>query len=483
MSGGRLMGESRLLAALVQQSNVLRIVHARVDAWVFAFRVELAGDLLEQLHVAAQVKAEHGACEVNWGTLSGALTYAGQGRWLIANARYSVLVQPRAPGAKKLADGTFEAGWTIEVKWFAQGSADLDPAMVYPITCDLAVGLGHVHEARLRRIDLAADVMGYDLRDEDAKRFVKRPRARLSEYAFAKEHDEDGNDASAALEKESLKDIGDEKIVRHWVSKITGFTVCPGGMLMARVYDKCAHLQLLKDATRDAEHARWTEGGWDGESPVTRVEFQLRGDVLAEFGIRNPQDPHDPVTKKRFDGVHCAFDRIWRTCLKWLSLRIEDPEVEQRTRWKLDPRWAELENAHFVAPAHETHGRLRVRGGATVEMAFGCVLSVVAQRDLLEVMRLEAPKSEEDAAARVHAHMAELCTRKSAIASTYFIDKLGAFEALRHIAIRQNATRMRLSDPLRPARALAPALALERRKRIDSDWRQRFADAEAFAVA
>lgn len=442
----------------------LKVVHARVDAWVFAFRVELEPDLLAELERAAQLKCgdHHGSAAVEWGPLVGELTYAGDGKFIVANARYKVVIVPGASGGERQPDGTRQAGWTVKLEWYAQGSADLRPSTVYRVTREFAEGLGLVYAAATRRIDFCSDVAGYELDKDDAEKFV-RPSwsAGLSEHAFADSVDSNGNSLGEALGKEAPETHAPSKTVRHWLSKITGFTVCPGGTVMARIYDKVTHCKLLKEDTRAKEEERWREGGWDGESPVTRVEFQLRGECLKEFGVRNPDRLFDPETHRVFASWDDVVDRMWRACLGWLSLRnLDHKRAARRT---LDPRWAVLATARFVREADAPHARKRVRSGATVEQAFGSDLSVLGADGELDRLDVNPPLDEDEAAVRLRLVIADVMARAGVTFAGHFEKKWGgAIGALRHVAIVNNAKRAKFIDVLAktqpPARA-APVAA------------------------
>jgi len=57
--------------------------------------------------------------------------------------------------------------------------------------------------------------------------------------------------------------------------------------LMGRIYDKSAELALPgREEKLSIERERWRLGGWNGSEAVTRVEFQHRGEYLAEIGLR-----------------------------------------------------------------------------------------------------------------------------------------------------------------------------------------------------
>ena len=441
--------------------NERRVVQARVAAYTGAGRVELEPELLRVLEHAAGVKnvARHGAATVEFRRLLGALTYAQNGKFNITNARYRVMIQPKATGGRALPGGEREAGWTVEVVWYAQGAADLAPSTVYETTRELAGDFGKVYEARTRRLDLAADVVGYDLRPEDAERF-KRPSwsAKVSDFPFAARAGDGANDEAEALEKDA-PDTVERGVVRHWLRKVTGFTVCPGGLLMARIYDKTTHLKLLKEETRKAEEERWREGGWQGpDEAVTRVEFQIRGEALKEFGVRDPDRMWDLETRQRFASLDDVVDRIWRACLSWVELR--DDRHERIARCDVDPRWRVLSTARFQRDASAPQSRRRLRGGVSVEQAMGAVLSVLGARELLTEIPEDVPPGDTAAhAERLQEILAAMFALAGRTVAEHFAAKWTPYGAIKHVAIINRAARARCYDPLAKAAAERAAAA------------------------
>ncbi len=99
------------------------------------------------------------------------------------------------------------------------------------------------------RVDLYADVQGWELEETDGRRFVSRARKRTTRT--------DGR-------------------------RLTGFVFGEGGPLLARVYDKTAEIGRVGESWLPE---RWGERA--DERPVWRVELQYRRRVLAEFGARS----------------------------------------------------------------------------------------------------------------------------------------------------------------------------------------------------
>jgi hypothetical protein len=145
-------------------------------------------------------------------------------------------------------------------------------------------------ELVVSRVDVYADVQGWELSEADGRRFVSRARKRTS-YTVGR--------------------------------RLTGFVFGEGGPLLARVYDKTAEIG------RDGEgwlSERWGERGDDG--PVWRVEFQVRRRVLAEYGVRSPHEVLGVVQNLWADGTR-----------EWLTLRRPTAAAEG-WRWPLDETWA-----------------------------------------------------------------------------------------------------------------------------------------------
>jgi hypothetical protein len=94
---------------------------------------------------------------------------------------------------------------------------------------------------------------------------------------------------------------------------------------VARLYDKTLEIAHSgKGWMREA----WTDR-LDPSSPVWRLEFQLRREVLAECSLTAPED------------VLAHRQNLWAYAMQWLSLR-EPTFGVTRTRWPVADVWSHL---------------------------------------------------------------------------------------------------------------------------------------------
>ncbi len=125
-----------------------------------------------------------------------------------------------------------------------------------------------------------------------------------------------------------------EDTLKRWKrDKFTGWSIGQGGEISARLYDKTieiekSHKYYLKEI--------WEKQGWDKEQRVWRVEFQLRREFLGQMTI------------KKFSDVLEKINDVWRYCTHdWLRLAIDD-KTANRTRWKINPLWEEIQKVRFM---------------------------------------------------------------------------------------------------------------------------------------
>lgn len=202
---------------------------------------------------------------------------------------------------------------------------------------------------RVRRLDLCADATGFDFRAEDAEAFVGRARGLVR----------------CETRELSTAEGG----------RLTGFRFAVGNPISARIYDKTEELRAKYDDEHEkarTERAAYRAAGWDGESAIWRLEFQLMGDALDQLGLRNPE------------GLEDKLDAVWRYLAGggakggWLRL-TEIASATRAHRRRLDPRWAVFQGAEFreaaLSAAERVHGR---RGGVPPGQALGAVLSCLA---------------------------------------------------------------------------------------------------------
>lgn len=516
--------DAAMLAGLVP--SCMKVLGARVDALTLAFRVTLDPSFTEALRRRGSIAYRHGRAAFFWrnrvprgmnpsgdrngpvalGGLRarwspeaggpaedhefvswGELRYSRTARcWNVTNQPYFQLrIDEQAPGASDSVhpitrELVREGGWTIEIKFYAQWLADVGLHAALAEARAMASLCGEVHEQRLRRIDLCADVQGWEIGEEDVNHLVKRPRARWQkEYGGVLAVDANGEEKLLRKRKsgkpskaEREEEIRAQDFGRGALSKrqITGLSVGRGGAMMTRIYDK--RVELERDEERRVnEEARWMHAGWDGRSRVTRIEFQIRGTVIAEFGLRDPSRvkdvewgtrdgrvvvvaQKDAVRIDEFGEVHHLglvdrLDAIWQSCLDWVRLvelsYTETGNLHRSTELADDARWALLRDVKFTcALAPSVIKRFRVRTVASAAMMLGVAVSRAARDGKLVLLDEAASEAlvDEDAASReLAAYMSALMIEQtwSVIEDLCrrFGGPIGAWE---HVAIRNNAS-------------------------------------------
>lgn len=128
------------------------------------------------------------------------------------------------------------------------------------------------------------------------------------------------------------------------------------GDVSARLYDKTKEIiKSEKFFFKDL----WQQAGWDGESSVWRLEFQLRRDALKACQSLNP------------DFIVDLFNSLWRYyTTQWLSLRDINPNDSNRSRWELAAEWQTLAEAEFNPHPVEAIRRLNFESVPSDETIF-----------------------------------------------------------------------------------------------------------------
>lgn len=114
--------------------------------------------------------------------------------------------------------------------------------------------------------------------------------------------------------------------------QFTGWNIGRGDM-SARLYDKTAEIKVSgKLYMLDV----WRECGWDGSSPVTRAEFQLRGEVLKQFGCVNYPDVMDKLGGLWLYASH-----------DWCRLTVPNEDDQTKSRWPTHPLWEQVQSVEW----------------------------------------------------------------------------------------------------------------------------------------
>lgn len=350
-----------------ERDKLPRCIGSRVDYLQIAFIVEFHAETLTRLrHRAAAARDHGGAAE------------------LVVGRLLAELRAPR-PGAERYQFQNFDVRGTIGLRETGGWSLEFHVRAVYLAThsieetirmCEeIAASLGVVSGRRLRRLDLAADFSDFPLSLPMSGELLTPRRGHLGQF----EPEAKDNDWSAP-KRETYMQSG----------RVTGFSVCKGGDLSARIYDKTAELQAGGNETKiSIEHARWRIAGWGGEDErVTRVEFQLRGTALDELDLR------DPSAKRLAERIDPVWQYLTR---KWLRMIVDDDERKSRCSTK--PLWTVVQSVLFHHATTQLADRTRRRGGATFEQALGSMLSALHGLGLLPRLQ-RAIDASEDAALR-----------------------------------------------------------------------------------
>jgi len=378
-------------------ADVVRLLAWRVDALVIAFRVDFTDAAIANLRDRQLLANEHGRADLEIAqpdddgraalfelkrtrAIDKFYFESGDVRCVIdlqAPAPNEPLRRPTAhpyvPGQREqeMRDAGIappQFGWTLELTARASWLACTDLIAAVAALTKLAGLFGDVHAERLRRFDLCADFAGWRLDPSDADSWVKPRRAKLASYIpdIAHEETDDADELEEQGGKVSARAYRDKR------GRVTGFTVGAGGALSMRCYDKRAELRLPQsEHKRDFEHEIWKAApgvGWtpEDERPVSRLEFQLRGEALDEMNLRDPRE------------LASKIDRVWAYCVeRWVRLVLPDT-ASRLSRCLLDPRWVAATAVVFYHRAAPIT-RMRRRGAASMAQGLGSMLSLLGQ--------------------------------------------------------------------------------------------------------
>lgn len=202
-------------------------------------------------------------------------------------------------------------------------------------------------ELNVSRIDLYADVQGWDLELGHLPRFVSLGRARRG---FGQV---------------------EEFTTGH---RLTGFRFGAGGALMVRVYDKTIEIGRRGLA--------WLPDLWGerrSDEPVWRIEAQFKRAALVDF---NP-----PL--RTVDEVLARLQALWRYVTgEWLTYR-EPSDHRREARWPLDPVWRDVQ-AIELAPSSVDVVRGRLAQAEELRLVQGALGYLTSWAALANARELDA---------------------------------------------------------------------------------------------
>lgn len=126
--------------------------------------------------------------------------------------------------------------------------------------------------------------------------------------------------------------------------RFTGCAFGLGGDIACRLYDKS---EELRKSRKEYLKPLWETAGWDGASPVWRLEFQFKRTVLRELGIECAED------------LAIKTASLWRYAMQeWLRLTVPSAGDSTRARWPEHPLWSDLVNVRWDRDTGEVLARV-----------------------------------------------------------------------------------------------------------------------------
>ncbi len=157
----------------------------------------------------------------------------------------------------------------------------------------------------------------------------------------------------------------------------TGWMIGAGSPMVGRLYDKLRQAQKMG---LKYLFPLWRAMGWNGESPVWRLEFQLRGEVLRQFGLRTLRE------------VLANRNGLWSyATTEWLRLTIPQEGDQTRSRWPIHPLWGYLSSIDWETaggPLSREFRPVRMPSDERIaRMALGALSSVMAKQGIANNLR------------------------------------------------------------------------------------------------
>jgi hypothetical protein len=125
-----------------------------------------------------------------------------------------------------------------------------------------------------------------------------------------------------------------EKIDQYSVNGVfSGWAIGTGSPMSARLYNK-----LLEIVTSNKGYLvpLWNEAGWNGETPIWRLEFEMKREILSQFDVQ---------------ALSVCLDNqngLWSyATTDWLKLAIPREKDTNRSRWPIHLLWTYLSSIDF----------------------------------------------------------------------------------------------------------------------------------------
>jgi hypothetical protein len=220
----------------------------------------------------------------------------------------------------------------------------------------LVAFLGYEPVLQVSEVHQCVDIAGWVLTAADAERFVSRG---------------------------SLHQIPEETVsvhpeVEQHGRRMKGFYFSKTAPHSCLIYNKSSEVTVHH---KEWFHEVWKRNGWDGEAPITRVEFRYDRECLREMGIDDPFDLLDQL------------DALWAySSQQWLRHTVPSVDTNQ-SRWAVSEVWQVVQQASLfqteAVPAVRAK-KVELESAHTLAGFVGYGTSLAARVVLLDTLAQEA---------------------------------------------------------------------------------------------
>lgn len=154
-----------------------------------------------------------------------------------------------------------------------------------------------------------------------------------------------------------------KRIDAHADGDFSGWSIGLGGIISGRLYNKTLEIEKSK---KTYLFDLWRAAGWDGESAVWRLEFELKREVLTQHGL------------SKLGEVLGNLNGLWSYCTTdWLRLTLPQEDDQTRSRWPIHPLWGYLSSIDWETPGGELTKRFSNARLPSDDKLFSMGLSMV----------------------------------------------------------------------------------------------------------
>jgi hypothetical protein len=142
-------------------------------------------------------------------------------------------------------------------------------------------------------------------------------------------------DAGCFVSRGSLHQMPEETVsvhpeVEQRGRRMKGFYFSKTAPHSCLIYNKSSEVTVHH---KEWFHEVWRKNGWDGQTPITRVEFRYERECLREMGIEDPYELLDQL------------DRLWAySSQQWLRHTVPSADTNQ-SRWGASEVWQVVQGA------------------------------------------------------------------------------------------------------------------------------------------